>query len=171
MWRVRRDVRARAFVVCKLRGGASMRAAKAAIAKALADDDAVSELVPTEQVYAVERATIPQLPSIEVLAVTSERSDRPLIRHVLSCEITVGDPTEDGADELLDRIVTAIRARLSDAESGSDPIVLPSGAVALVELQGVRWSTSATDGKASSIVRAAAIAVAVAEVDEVGGRE
>ena len=63
--------------------------------------------------------------------------------------------------------MTAVRQRLSDAESESAPIILEDGSVALVELQGVRWSTTATDGKAG-IVRAAAIAVGVAEVDEVG---
>ena len=148
-----------------------MRTVKLAVAQALADDPAVSALVPAEQVFATERATIPSLPAIEIVGVTSERTDRPLIRHVLSCEITVSDPTEDGADSALDAIVQAVRGRLSSAEAESDPVVLEDGSTALVELQGVRWSTSATDGKASSIVRAAAVALAVAEVDEVGGRE
>ena len=141
-----------------------MRSAKTAIAQALADDVAVSSLVPRTSVYATERATLPTLPAIELLIVSSERTDRPLLRHVLSCEVTVSHPTEDAADAALDAIVAAVRARLSDAESESAPIILPSGAVALVELQGVRWSTSATDGKAS-VVRAAAIALAVSEVD------
>ena len=171
MWRMRRDIRARAFVVCKLRGGASMRAVKQALAQALAADDAVALLVPATSIFAVERSTIPSLPAIEIVAVASERADRPLIRHVLSCEITVSDPTEDGADSALDAIVQAVRGRLSSAEAESDPVVLEDGSTALVELQGIRWSTSSTDGKASSIVRAAAIALAVAEVDEVGGRE
>ena len=142
-----------------------MRAAKAAIAKALAADPAVSALVSAERVYAVERATLPVLPSIEIVAITSERSNRPLIRHVLSCEVTVSHQSEDGADELLNAIVTGIRARLSDAESESAPITLEDGSAALVELQGVRWGTTATDGK-TSVVRGAAIALVVAEVDE-----
>ena len=79
-------------------------------------------------------------------------------------------PTEDASDELLDSLVTRIRGRLSDAECGSAPIVMPDGSALVTELQGVRWSTSASDG-ASSIVRGAAIAVAVSEVDEVGGDE
>ena len=144
-----------------------MRAAKLAIARSLADDPAVALLVPEAQVFAVERATLPVLPSIEIVAVTSARTDRPLIRHEMSVEVTAAHPAEDEADELLDRIVTAVRQRLSDAESESAPIILEDGSVALVELQGVRWSTTATDGKAG-IVRAAAIAVGVAEVDEVG---
>ena len=37
-----------------------MRATKVAIAAALAADEAVSELVPAAQVYAVERATLPR---------------------------------------------------------------------------------------------------------------
>ena len=147
-----------------------MRAAKAAIAKALRDDPAVLALVPAAQVFATERAVLPVLPAIEVLAVTSERTDPPLIRHEMSVEVTVGHPAEDEADELLDRIVQAIRGRLSDAESESAPIILEDGSTALVELQGIRWSTTSADNKAG-IIRGAAIALAVAEVDEVGGRE
>ena len=115
----------------------------------------------------VERGTLPRLPAVEVVAISSERSDRPLIRHVLSVEITVANPDEAGADELLDTLVTRIRGRLSDADAGGDPIILPDGSSLVVELLGVRWSTSASDG--TSIVRGAAIAVAVSEVDEVGG--
>ena len=141
-----------------------MRASKAAVAKALATDDAVAALVPVEQIFTTERATLPVLPAIEIVAVSSVRMDRPLLRHVLSCEVTVSHQTEDGADELLDGIVAAVRARLSDAESETAPITLEDGSVAMVSMQGVRWSTSATDGKAS-VVRAAAIALAVSEVD------
>ena len=86
---------------------------------------------------------------------------------MLSVEITVANPDEAGADELLDTLVTRIRGRLSDADAGGDPIILPDGSSLVVELLGVRWSTSASDG--TSIVRGAAIAVAVSEVDEVGG--
>ena len=126
-------------MVCKLRRSA-VRSAKLAIAKALAADPAVSALVPAAQIYAVERATLPVLPAVEIVAVTSARTDRPLVRHELSVEVTVTHPGEDEADELLDRIVTAVRQRLSDAESESAPIILEDGSAALVELQGVRWS-------------------------------
>ena len=106
----------------------------------------------------------------ELVAIASTRTERPIIRHELSCEITVSSPTESGADETLDAIVQAVRGRLHAAEAETDPIILPDGSTALVELQGVRWGTTATDGKAS-IVRGAAIAVAVAAVDEAGGRD
>ena len=170
MYFLRRAVCARPRVVRAVRRCA-VRAAKAAIADALRADDAITALVPTEQIFTTERATLPVLPAIELLVVSSERTDRPLIQHVLSCEITVSSPTEDGADEALDRIVTAIRARLSSAESESDPIVLEDGSVALVELRGVRWSVSATADNKASIVRGAAIGLAVAAVDEAGGHD
>ena len=49
---------------------------KTAIAAALrTDDGGVCKLVPREQIYAVERATIPVLPSIEMVGVSSERVD------------------------------------------------------------------------------------------------
>ena len=95
---------------------AAMRAAKLALAAALRTDTAVAALVPAGQVFAVERATVPTLPSIEVIGVSSERVDTgPLVRHELSIEVTVTHPTEDGADELLDGIVTAVRRRLLEA--------------------------------------------------------
>ena len=53
-----------------------MRATKEAIAEALADDAAVLSLVPPSQVFAVERATLPTLPAIEVIGVCSERGRR-----------------------------------------------------------------------------------------------
>ena len=37
-----------------------------------------------------------------------------MVKHSMSIEITASDPTEDGADETLDSIVAAVRARLSD---------------------------------------------------------
>ena len=90
-------------------------------------------------------------------------------RHQLSAEITVSSTSEDEADKLLSSIVTALRGRLSSAEAESDPIVLPDDSTALVELQGVRWATTAVDQ--ASIIRAAAVGLAVSEVDEVGGRD
>ena len=142
---------------------------KVAVRDALRADGAVTDLIPPGQIFAVERATLPSLPAIELIAVNSERTDRPLIRHELSVEITVSDTVEDSADELLDRVVTAVRGRLSAAESGESPVILPDGSTALVELLGVRWSVSA--GGPSSVIRGAAIALGTSEVDEVGGRD
>ena len=66
-----------------------MRATKRALAEALRTDAAV--LVPPAQIYAVERATVPVLPSIEVIGISTERVDSgPMARHEMSCEITVG---------------------------------------------------------------------------------
>ena len=151
-----------ARLVLAVLGGALVRASKIAVAAVLAE--AVDGLVPANQVYSVERAVLPVLPSVEVIGVTSERQESgPLNRHELSIECTVSHPSEDGADEALDAIVAAIRGRLCEAETGIDPVVLPSGAVAVLELQGTRWSVSA--GSASSVIRGSAISLAVA-VDE-----
>ena len=117
-------------------------------------DAVVSALVPAAQIHSVERATLPSLPSIELITVASSRTDRPLIRHELSCEITVSHVSEDGADAKLDAIVQAIRGRLSAAESESDPIILADHSTALVELGGVRWSISA--GDTAGVIRGAA---------------
>ena len=134
-----------------------MRASKLAIASALADDAAVSELVPASQVFAVERSTIPQLPAIEVIGVSSERVDGgPMVVHELSVECTVAHPSEDGADEMLDSIVRAVRARLSAAETTDDPIALPTRETVVVALGVTRWSTSAS--AASGVVRGASVA-------------
>ena len=127
-----------------------MRAVKVAIAAALRTDAAVSELVPAAQVYAVERATLPTLPAIEMVAVSSEVVDSgPLVRHELSVEITAAHSTEDGADELLDAIVRAVRQRLGDENAPIEGCVVVLGAT--------RWSISAAN--ASSIVRGASVAV------------
>ena len=136
-----------------------MRASKVAIRDALASDDAVSELVPSAQIHATERAVLPVLPAIELVAIDSERTDRPMIRHRLTCECTVSHPTEDGADEALDAIVQAIRARLNAAETESSPIVQPDGSLVLVELGDVRWSVSA--GDTASVIRGSAIGLSV----------
>ena len=141
-----------------------MRPVKLAIADALRADPAVGEQVPAAQVFAVERAVIPVLPAVEVIAVTSERADTgPLIRHTMSVEITVSAITEDAADAALDSIVKAIRARLADAEYSTVPIALASGEGVLVELGGVRWSVSATNK--SSVIRGASVGV-TAQVSE-----
>ena len=142
-----------------------MRATKQAIAEALRTDAAVAELVPAGQVFAVERAVIPALPSVEVIGISSERVDTgPMVRHELSCEITVSHTSEDGADALLDAIVRAVRQRLADAEHSIRPIPpsRPGGNV-LVELGSTRWSVSASD--ASSVIRGASVSVQ-AEGDE-----
>ena len=104
-----------------------MRAAKRALAAALASDPAVAELVPATSVYAVERSTLPTLPAVEVIALSSDRvGDGPLVRHSMSIEVTVSHTSEDSADELLDAIVTAVRQRL-DAGGASAPTYCPSG--------------------------------------------
>ena len=137
-----------------------MRSTKLALAAALADDPAVLALVPAAQVFSVERATVPTLPAVEVIGVTSERVDTgPMVRHELSVECTVSHPTEDGADTILDAVVLAVRARLSDAEASTRPIAMATGEGLIVELRGSLWSISASD--ASSVVRGASIAVAV----------
>ena len=110
-----------------------MRPVKVAIASALRTDEAVSELVPDTQIFAVERAVLPSLPSIEVIAVSSERVDAgPLVRHELSIEVTVSHPTEDAADELLDAVVRAVRQRIDAAERQLPPIALAGGEVCSV---------------------------------------
>ena len=135
-----------------------MRPVKLAIADALRTDAAVSALVPDAQVFATERATIPTLPSLEVIGVTSERiAGGPMARHELSIEVTVRHPSEDGADELLSGIVRAVRQRLGAAERSDAPIAQEGGEGVLVVLGGTRWSISAAD--ASSVVRGAAIAL------------
>ena len=137
-----------------------MRPVKLAIAAALADDEAIANLVSPAQIFSVERVTVPTLPAVEIIAVNSERIDTgPMIRHAMSVEVTASDPTEDGADETLDSIVAAVRRRLLDAEIGTVPIVLPSGAVAVVELQGSRWSISANDQ--ASVIRGASVSLSV----------
>ena len=55
------------------------------------------------------------------------------------------------------------------AEAETAPVVLPDHSTALVELQATRWSVSA--GGPSSVIRGAAIALAVSQVDEVGGQD
>ena len=114
-----------------------MRAVKQALAAALRADTAVSALVPVGQVFACERATVPSLPAVELVGVSSERvGDGPMVRHELSVECTVSSPAEDTADELLDGIVAAVRARLATSETTFDPINLASGERALVALGG-----------------------------------
>ena len=98
-----------------------MRDAKIAIIKALAADPAVHALAPA--CYTVERAAVPQLPSIEAIAVSSERvGNGPMVRHLMDLECTVSHATEDGVDELLDGLIQAVRRRVSDAESATRPI-------------------------------------------------
>ena len=125
----------------------------------------MSELVPPDtQIFAVERAVLPSLPAIEVIAVSSERVDAgPLVRHELSIEVTVSHPTEDGADELLDAVVRAVRQRIDAAERQLPPIALAGGEVCLCVLGATRWSISAAN--ASSVIRGAAVALSV-EVSE-----
>ena len=137
-----------------------MRAVKVALADALRADPAVALLVPATSVYATERATVPTLPAVEVIAVTSERvGDGPMVKHELAVECTVSHPTEDGADELLDSMTRAVRARLAASETTVDPINLASGEAALCVLGGTRWSISAQS--TSSVIRGSAVALSV----------
>ena len=141
-----------------------MRATKVAIAAALRTDAAVSGCVPDAQIFATERAVLPVLPAVEVVALSSERVDTgPLARHELSVEITAAHPTEDGCDELLDAIVRGVRQRVIDAEHSTRPIALAGGEVCLCVLGATRWSISAAN--ASSVIRGAAVALSV-EVSE-----
>ena len=136
----------------------SMRQCKVAVAVALAEDEATALLVPGEQIFAVERATVPLLPSIEIIGVeSSPQEDGPLVRHVLSVEIAVSHADEDGADAALDGIVRAVRERLAAAAQQDRPIVREDGEVVPVGLLATRWSVSASG--AVGIVRGAAIAV------------
>ena len=141
-----------------------MRAVKQAIAAALSADDAVAALVPAAQVFAVERATVPTLPAVEVIGVSTERVDKgPMVRHELAVECTVAHSGEDGADAALDGIVRAVRVRLSESETTVDPIALPTRARLTVELGATRWSVSA-NGQAG-VIRGASVSVSV-EVSE-----
>ena len=158
--RLRGAVRPLAALVSGVFRGPAVRGAKLAIAEALRTDDAVSQRVPGTQVFSVERATIPQLPSIEIIAISSERvGGGPLDKHELSVECTVSHPTEDGADELLDSIVRAVRQRLGASEGSTRPIALASGEGVLVVLGSTRWSISAADK--ASVVRGASVALSV----------
>ena len=137
-----------------------MRPVKVAIRSALASDTAVSKLVPDAQIYAVERATLPTLPAVEVIGLSSERvGDGPMVQHELSVEVTVSHTTEDGADEALNAVVRAVRQRIGAAEHDTRPIALASGEGALCVLAGTRWSISASG--ASSVIRGAAISLRV----------
>ena len=134
-----------------------MRDAKIAIIKALAADPAVHALAPA--CYTVERAAVPQLPSIEAIAVSSERvGNGPMVRHLMDLECTVSHATEDGADELLDGLIQAVRRRVSDAESATRPIIpLADGQTAVCELLATRWSISASGG--TGVVRGARVSL------------
>ena len=137
-----------------------MRATRKAIAAALAADAAVSALVPATSVYAVERATLPTLPAIELIGVSTERVDTgPMVKHELSIECTVSHATEDGADAALDAIVRAVRVRLSAAETSVDPIDLPTREGLTIELRATQWSVSASG--ASGVVRGATVSLSV----------
>ena len=139
--------------------GLAVRAVRVAIAEALRSDNNVTKLVPDAQIYATERATIPTLPSIELIGVTSERVDTgPMVRHELSVECTVSHQAEDGADELLDSIVRAVRQRLDAAERSDAPITQEAGEACLCVLGGTRWSTSAAN--TSGVIRGASVSIA-----------
>ena len=73
---------------------------------------------------------------------------------------TVSHPTEDGADTLLDGIVRAVRQRLVVAATSEAPIALAGGETAAIQLQGTRWSISASNS--GGVIRGASVALAVA---------
>ena len=144
--------------------GGLVRATKQAIAAALAADPAVAELVPAAQIFSVERSTVPALPAVELIGVSSERVDQgPMVRHELQIECTVSHATEDAADLALDAIVQAVRQRVSDAEHSTRPIALATREGLRIELKGSRWSVSASG--ASGVVRGASVSLSV-EVSE-----
>ena len=126
-----------------------MRASKQALAAALRDDLDLTELVPPGSIHAVERATIPTLPSIEIIGVQSAAADY-LVRHEMAIEVTVSHATEDAADAALDAIVAALRTRLLRAQSTDQPIAGLS-----VELGGTRWSVSANGQR--GVIRGASV--------------
>ena len=131
-----------------------------ALSRALRNTAAVTRLVPDGQIFATERAVLPTLPAVEIIGVSSERVDGgPMVRHAMSIEVTVRHPAEDGADELLDDVVRAVRQRLGAAERSEAPIALAGGEAVLVTLGGTRWSVSAAE--ASAVIRGAAISLSV----------
>ena len=119
---------------------------------------------PAHRSYAVERATVPTLPSIEVIGLSSERVDTgPMVVHELSIECTVSHATEDGADELLDAASSGpYSQRIGCCGASELPrIALADGEGCLVRACGAtRWSISAASG-ASSVIRGASISLRV----------
>ena len=80
-----------------------------------------------------------------------------MVRHLMDLECTVSHATEDGADELLDGLIQAVRRRVSDAESATRPIALADGQTAVCELLATRWSISASGG--TGVVRGARVSL------------
>ena len=135
-----------------------MRATKQALATAFREDPALAELVPPGSIHAVERASIPTLPAVEIIAVSSEATEY-LVRHEIALEVTVSHATEDAADEALNAIVAALRGRLLRAQSSLDPIADDTGSALTVDLGGTRWSVSAKGS--GGVLRGASVAVTV----------
>ena len=135
-----------------------MRRTKQALAAALRGDPVLTELVPPGSIHAVERASIPTLPAVEIIAVSSEATEY-LLRHELALEVTVSHTTEDAADEALNAIVAALRGRLLAAQSSLDPIADDTGSTVTVDLGGTRWSVSAKGS--GGVLRGASVAVTV----------
>ena len=135
-----------------------MRATKQALAAALRADPDLAELVTPEAIHAVERATLPTTPAVEIIGVRSEATEY-LAKHELAVEITVSHATEDGADAQLDAIVAALRRRLLTAQSSVAPIERTDGSLLNVELGGTRWSVSGT-GK-GGVVRGASVTLTI----------
>ena len=138
-----------------------MRPVRLAIAAALQDE--LTKLQIAASVHAVERATLPDLPAVEVIGLTSERVNNVMVRHELSVEVTVSAADEDTADARLSDLVAAVRRRVSEAENGVSPISLDGGESAVPTLQGTRWSVSASGS--GGVIRGAAVSLSC-EVSE-----
>ena len=132
-----------------------MRAIRLAIAQALREARHVTELVAATSIHAVERAVVPVLPAVEVIAVSSETVDQ-LQRHELAIEVTVSNVSEDAADAELDAIVEAVRLRLLDSYV-EQPISTLAGSTVLADLGAVRWSVSAQGQR--GVIRGASVSV------------
>ena len=133
-------------------GGAGrvVRAVKLALAQAFRDDAVVAALVPGAQIFAVERATLPALPAVEVIGISSERvGNGPMIRHESERSRRRSRiRPKTASDEQLDAIVRAVRRRLGDAATSERPIALESREGVLVALGGLsRWSCERQSGR------------------------
>ena len=146
-----------AALVSGLFRGPAVRPVKVAIAAALAVRRGVSELVPP-----ASRSTRSNAPRFRPLP--SYRSDRRVKRarryrpdgEAFAIRRVHGESSVRGrADELLDGIVRATRARLGASEDSTRPIALASGKGVLVVLGGTRWSISASG--ASGVIRGASV--------------
>ena len=129
-----------------------MRPVKLALAAALASDNTVTALVPPAQIFPVERATLPTLPAVEVIGLSSERvGDGPMVVHELISR-GHGESRDRGRGRrAARRAVRAVRQRIGAAERSDAPITQEGGEACLCVLGATRWSISAS--AASSVIR------------------